>query len=493
LSLKKRTVIGVLWNFLEQLARRGVSLSVTLLLAYFVTPEDYGLVAMVAVFLTIATQVADSGFREALIRLEAPEPEDFDTAFLANTALGLFGYLVLFLVAPAVAAFYDEPQLVLVLRVVGLVVPIQAAQIVQVATLSRALDFRAQMAASLPAALVSGVVAVALAAALGAGVWALVVQRLLAAVILTSLLWRAGRYRPGFRFRMSSLKAMYDFGYKLLIARAVTAVFQNIYVLIIGRLYDATTAGQYFFAFRVQDLVLAQLVRAIQRVTYPALAQVQDDPARLRRGYRQVLMATTFATSPFMAALLWFSPDAFSVGLAPRWGPSAGMLQVISVAGLLYPLHVINLNVLKVHGRTDLLLFINLVKRSFAVVVILVTAPMGLEALLVGQVVSSVFSFLPNAYYTRRLINYGWWGQLRDVLPQLVLAVGCGGVARWTVALAEPTSLLSLMVGLPLAGTLYVLLGAVMGVEAWSVVVGVAQSVAARRVAPKQRGGGRNE
>lgn len=215
MSLANKTTAGIVWNFVEQLARRGITVAVTLLLAYFLTPEDFGLVAMMAVFLALGASLMDSGFRQALIRLKDATQIDFNTGFYANITLGLLAYAILFLSAPWIASFYQEPKLVDLVRVASLAIIINAFQVIQVTILSRDLNFKAQLKANLPAAVISGVLAVALAY-LDWGVWALVTQMLVSALLVTLLLWMQNIWRPSLSFSFSSLKKMYNFGYKQL-------------------------------------------------------------------------------------------------------------------------------------------------------------------------------------------------------------------------------------------------------------------------------------
>ncbi|NWO07483.1 MAG: lipopolysaccharide biosynthesis protein [Alteromonadaceae bacterium] len=422
MSLTARTTSGVLWNFSQQIATRGVGIIVTLLLARFLVPEDFGLVAMMAVFLALGTSLMDSGFREALIRLETITQEDYATAFYANLVLGLISYGILFAAAPLIADFYDEPRLVDLIRVASLSVVIMSFQVVQVASLSRKLNFKAQLKASLPASLVSGVIAVGLAY-LGWGVWALVSQTLLNAFLQTALLWKVEGWRPTRHFSLPSVKGMYNFGYKLFLSGVLDTVFQNLYVIVIAKVFSAPVAGLYFFAHKIKDLIVQQLVRSIQAVTYPALASVQNDDARLKQGYKKIVILMTVTLFPGILFTAALAGPIFQIVLPEKWVPAVPYFQLLCLAALMIPLNSVNLNILKVKGRSDLFLYLELVKKAMHGMVLLITYRYGVTAVIVGQIIVSCLSYIPNSYFSSKLLDYGVKEQVKDFGPILFSAL----------------------------------------------------------------------
>src|SRR5690554_1832441 len=422
MSLSARTTTGVLWNFGQQLATRGVGILVTLLLARFLVPEDFGLVAMMAVFLALGSSLMDSGFREALIRLENITQEDYATAFYANIVLGLISYGILFAAAPAIAGFYEEPRLVDLIRVASLSVIIMSFQVVQVASLSRKLNFKAQLKASLPASVISGVVAVALAY-VGWGVWALVSQMLLNSLAQTGLLWKMEGWRPTRQFSWPSLKGMYNFGYKLFLSGVLDTVFQSLYVIVIAKVFSAPVAGLYFFANKIKELIVQQLVRSIQAVTYPALASVQNDDARLKQGYKKIVVLMTVTLFPGILFTAALAGPLFEILLPEKWYSAVLYFQLLCLAALMMPLHSVNLNILKVKGRSDLFLYLELVKKAMHGVVLLITYRYGVTAVIIGQIIISCLSYIPNSYFSSKLLGYGVKEQVQDFGPILFAAL----------------------------------------------------------------------
>lgn len=426
MSLTAQTTNGVLWNFAEQLARRGVGILVTLLLARFLVPEDFGLIAMMSVFLALGSSLMESGFREALIRLQNVTQEDYATAFYANILLGLISYGVLFFVAPTIATFYEEPRLVELIRVASLTIIIMSFQTVQIASLTRKLNFRAQLTASLPSSFVSGAVAVYLAYA-GGGAWALVSQIILNASLHTALLWKLEGWRPTRDLSWPSLKAMYNFGYKLFLAGILDTVFQNLYVIVIAKVFSAQTAGLYFFANKIKELIVQQLVTSIQRVTYPALASVQTDNVRLKAGYKKIVVLMTMILYPSILFIAALAEPIFQVLLPEKWHPAVPYFQLLCIATLMIPLHSINLNILKVKGRSDLFLYLEIIKKTLAGLVLLASYRYGVYAILCGQAIVSFINYIPNSYFSTRLLNYGVREQASDFFPTLVISLVASG------------------------------------------------------------------
>ena len=455
--LRARTVSGIFWTFLEQFSKRGISLLVTLLLARLLLPEDFGLLAMISVFVTIASSLMDSGIKQAVIRKKKVDQKDLDTAFYTNVALGLMAYLILFFFAPLIASFYDEERITLLIRVAGLVVVINSFHIIQSAVLTRNLNFRIQLKASIPASFVSGLAAVFVAYH-GGGVWALITQLLLSSLLLATFLWWLQNWRPSLSFDYSVLKELYSFGYKLFLASFLSLVAKNIYVLVIASLFGAAVAGLYYFAHRIKELVIDQLVRAIQKVTYPALSKLQDEDERLKEGYRKVLTVTTFVLFPCITMMAALASPIFEIAFPDRWNPAIPYLQIMCIASLLYPLHAINLNILKVKGRSDLYLGISVFKKVMTFSILFASYRFGVVGILIGQIFLGVLAYLPNSYYSDKLINYSAVEQFKDFFPAFIMSSSVSGVVFLAVQLSYFSSLLEVLIYGALGSVAYLLL-----------------------------------
>ena len=449
MSLANKTTTGILWNFAEQLSMRGIGIVITLLLARFLVPADFGLVAMMTVFIAIAGNLMDSGFKQALIRKQGASQVDFNTAFYTNLVLGGLAYLLLFSAAPFIAGFYEETRLINLIRVAGIAILINSFQVVQSAILNRALNFKAQLKATVPASIISGITAVVLAY-IGWGVWALIAQMLIAAFLVTAFLWSMKLWRPTLTFSRQSLNDMFGFGSKLFLSGLLDTVFRNMYVVVVAKLFSATVAGHYFFAESIKNLIINQLVSSISTVTYPALATMQHDNVSLKAGYRKVIQITTFLLFPAMALMAALAESLFQVLLPNQWLPAVPYLQLMCIAGLLYPLHAINLDILKVKGRSDLFLYLEIVKKVSIVLILFVS-------ILIGQIICSVLAYLPNSYFSDKLIGYSVREQIGDFLPCLVLSGAIAGAVYVAVLVSTLPDLMELIMFGIAAVTLYLI------------------------------------
>ncbi|WP_101676230.1 lipopolysaccharide biosynthesis protein [Alloalcanivorax mobilis] len=419
--------IGVLWNLASIFMSRGASIVFTLFLARLLTPNDFGLVAMIVICFELAGVFVQSGLGQALIQSEKVSDEDLSTVFITNMAMSAFAYCALFLSAPWVAKFYQQPELTLLVRVMGLVVFINAMKIVPTATLSRAMNFKSQMVANTSGVVSSGIVAVTLAYN-GAGVWSLVAQMVMAAFVSTLLLWFASVWRPSLIFSVESFLRLFQFGVNLLIEGFLAVLYQNSYVLVIGRFYSAEATGLYFLAKKISNLVSQQMTSAVQQVTFPALSKLQNDNEKLRYKYRQIIQMTMFMIAPVMLLLASLSRPVFEIAFSEKWQGSVPYLQLLCVVGMIYPLHALNVNIMNVKGRSDLVLKVGLAKKAVNLSLLGLSLKYGVLAIAISQVLGSVLALVPNTYYSARLVNYGLVDQLKDaakpVLSALIAASG---------------------------------------------------------------------
>jgi len=447
LSLSKKTISGVIWNFSETLARRGVGILVTLILAKLLAPVDFGLIALMSVFLALATSLMESGFRLALIRIPDITERHYNTGFYSNIALGLISYSLVFIFAPLIADYYQEPRLTFLIRLISIAVIFDSFQVVQRAALSRAINFKVQMKAALPAGIISGVVAVTIAY-FGGGVYALVFQVLVNSLALTIFLWMFQKWRPALIFDWALFKEMYAFGYKIFLSRTLDKLFNNIYVIVIAKVFSAQVLGLYFFAHQIKTLIVVQLVNSIQAVTFPALSSLQSDEEQLKAGYRRVISITSFILFPMMVLIGVLAPFGFEILFDSKWAPAAYYLQLLCVVGLLFPLHALNLNIIKVKGRSDLYLKVTIYKKIITVVILFFSLPFGIEGVLLGQIGNSIISYYLNAQFSGKLINYSIPEQIKDIYPILGIALLSGSIGYiCTVFIKAPSVVLILISG----------------------------------------------
>ena len=388
MSLKSEASKGVLWVLLEKLGHQIIQLVIFIVLARLLTPEDFGLVAMIVIFFAISQTFIDSGFGQALIRKKEISQEDRSTVFWFNLALSVCFYALIFFSAPAIASFYEREELVLLARIMGLAVVFFGIAIVQRSEMTHSLEFKKQAYAQIPAVLIAGIVSIILAYN-SFGVWALAIQYLLISLLSSIMLWILYPIKINAKWSKESFFELFSFAYKLLISGLIGTLFQHIYKLIIGKFFAASTLGLYTPAKKMQRISTESLVAIIQKITYPLLAKVGEDLGRLKRGYKQVIQTSSFIIFPCVLCLIVFSESILHYVLGEIWIPASPFLRIICISGMIYHLHSINLNVLKVLGRSDLFLKLEVIKKVNISIAIVIGLQYGVYGLLVGQVVSS--------------------------------------------------------------------------------------------------------
>jgi O-antigen/teichoic acid export membrane protein len=444
-AMNRKIGVGFLWNFTGLLLTRGASTIFMLFLARLLAPEAFGLVAMATVVFELANAFINSGLGAALIRSKDVSDADLNTVFYTNLGLSLTAYVAIFAGAPYIAAFYSQPELSALVQVMGLVVCINAAKIVQVAVLSRKMDFKTQMKANAWASVVSGFLAVT-AAYQGWGVWSLVVQLLSQAGVSAAILWLAGNWRPGWQFSIESFSRLFAFGRNLLAEGMLSVAYQNSYILVIGRFFSAELTGLYFLAKKISNLISNQLTDAVQQATFPALATLQDDNATLKYKYRQIMQLMMFLVAPVMMLLAALAPVLFSVTFDERWQGAVPYLQLLCIVGMIFPLHAMNVNLLKVKGRSDLVLKIGLLKKTVNLTMLFLAIPYGVLGIVISQVVATFLALLPNTYFSGKLIGYSLFKQVKDVVKPIGAAVFSAAVAWWLTGVMQTYPLLILFV-----------------------------------------------
>lgn len=418
---RNRIALGVVWSAAEQFGRRGISFAVSLILAQFLTPEDFGVVAVFTVVFTVASTSMESGLRDALIRTDNASESDYSTAFLANLVLAVVIYLVVFFAAPLISAYYENVGLKNLIRVASIAIFFNLFQIVPSAILSRKLSFAVQFRIGIVSGVLSGFVAVVFVL-LGFGVWALVMQMLTSSIISAIGFSWSRVWQPRLLFSSTSLVRLWGFGYKIYLSSLLEICFSNLYVLAIAKNFLASVAGLYFLAEKIRDILVGQLVNSIQTVTYPALSALQNEPLKLKGACREVLQVTTFLVFPAMLLLAALSAPVFKACFPEAWSPAAGYLQLMCIAGAFYPLHAINLNFLKVKGRSDFYLYIEVFKKILTVLILMACLSYGVIGILIGQIVGSIVAYLANSYFSDDAVGYPLLEQIADFLPSLFLA-----------------------------------------------------------------------
>lgn len=415
-SLRNKTVKGVGWSFADSILGQGITFLVGLVLARLLTPDEYGLIGIITIFITVLNSIVDSGFSNALIRKQHTTQADYNTVFITNMVFSILLFILLFFSAPAIAAFFKRPELVNLTRVMGLVVIFNALSIVQNTILTKRLDFKTKTKASLISAVVSGIIGIGLAIK-GFGVWSLVGQSLSRQLLNSCCLWFFNRWWPQLKFSMSSFKEMWSFGWKLLVSKLIDTTWTELYQVVVGKFYSPATLGQYTRGKQFAQILSANITSVVQRVSFPTLSEIQDDKTRLVNAYRKIIRTTMFVTTSLMFALAGVAHPFIYCLVGPQWDLAASFLPLICISMSLYPLHAINLNMLQVQGRSDLFLKLEIIKKAIAVGPILLGIFLNIYWMLIGSIISGIISFFLNSYYSGKMIGYSSVDQLKDILP----------------------------------------------------------------------------
>lgn len=426
-SVKQKTLKSLFWSFTDNFVTQGSNFFVGLILARLLSPKEFGLIGMIMVFIVISRVFVDSGFSQALIRKKDCSARDYSTVFYFNLLIGFLVYIILFASAGAVSAFYNEPQLVALLRVLGLVLLVNAASFIQKTILTKHIDFKLQTKISIIAAVVSGVIGIGMAYS-GWGVWSLVAKTIAQDLIATLLLWLWNKWRPEWTFCWTSFREMFGFGSKLLASSLIDNIYNSIYYVVVGKFYSAVELGYYVRADNFQNLPSSNLNTVIQRVSYPVLATMQDDHVRLKSNYKKLIRNAMFLSFFLMIGMAAMAEPMVVCLVGRKWLPAVPYLQLLCLVGMLYPLHALNLNILNVKGRSDLFLKLEVIKKIISIPPIIMGIFWGIKIMIVGRLVISVISYFLNSFWSGALINYPVKEQIRDITPACLGAFTMGGL-----------------------------------------------------------------
>lgn len=420
-SLKSKSVKGASWSFIDSMATQGITFLVGIILARLLSPGEYGLIGIITIFISIFNSIVDSGFSNALIRKTDADDKDYNTCFYTNLAFSIVLFAVLFFSAPFISSFFNEPQLIPLLRVMAIIIIINAFAIIQRTIITKRIDFKTQTKISVITAALSGIVGISMAY-MGFGVWALAIQQICRQLFQTLFLWFFNRWWPSFVFSIESFRYLWGFGWKLLVSGLLNTAWMEIYQVVIGKCYTPASLGLYTRAQQFASLFSSNITGVVQRVSYPVLSSIKDDKERLKGAYKRVIRSTMLITFVCMLGLFAVSKSLVLVLLGEKWIDCVPMMRIVCFNMMLYPLHAINLNMLQVQGRSDLFLRLEIIKKIIAVGPLLLGIFVGIYWMLGSSVLVGFISYYLNAYYSGPFLNYSIKEQVKDVLPSFLIA-----------------------------------------------------------------------
>lgn len=420
--MEHKVVSGVVWSFAEKFLTMLVQMVVSIIVARRLMPEDFGVMAILTFFTSVALTIVDSGFSQTLIRKREPSDSDYRSVFLFNVVVALVLYFVLWALAAPIARFYGHSVIKDVAPVLFLLLPINSLCVVQTVMFTREFRFKLLSNIVFFASLVSGVVAVAMAVA-GCGIWALVAQRLLQMGIKAVAFWLIRRWRVRGGVSLSALREMAPFSLRLLATDLIASIYNNVAQLFVGKIYSTASLGYYSQAQKLKDLAVISTVQSVQSVTYPALSKLSADEEKFSAGYERIVRLLSFVLFPAMLGLVAISSDMFMLLLGERWMPTVPYFRILALSGMVYPLAMVGYNVLKIKSDGRVVVRLEVVKRVVMTLVLCVTIPTGIEAVAWGMTAMAFVEFLLNSGFALRLMSFGVVRLAKALLPSLLLSL----------------------------------------------------------------------
>lgn len=446
-------ITNFFWRFLERCGAQGVTFIVSIVLARLLDPTVYGTVALVTIFTTIMQVFVDSGMGNALIQKKDADDLDFSSVFYFNMAMCSALYLIMFFAAPLIASFYRMPELTAIVRVLSLVVVISGVKNVQQAYVSRHLMFKRFFFSTLGGTIGAAVIGIAMAY-LGFGVWALVAQMLFNAAVDTTILWITVKWRPKKMFSFQRLKSLFSYGWKLLVSSLIDTVYNDLRQLIIGKKYSSGDLAYYNQGKKFPQLIVTNINTSIDSVLLPTMSKAQDDMAAVRSMTRRAIKTSTFLMMPAMIGLAVCAEPLVRLILTEKWLPCVLFLRIFCITYAFYPIHTANLNAIKAMGRSDLFLKLEIIKKTVGIIAILITMWISVQAMAYSFLVTTILNQIINSWPNKKLLNYSYLEQIKDMMPQILLSLGMGA-AIYAVSFLHLSASLTLLIQIPLGVLVY--------------------------------------
>lgn len=472
-------ITNFFWRFLERCGAQGVTFIVSIVLARLLDPTVYGTVALVTIFTTIMQVFVDSGMGNALIQKKDADDLDFSSVFYFNMAMCSVLYLIMFFAAPFIASFYRMPELTAIVRVLSFVVVISGVKNVQQAYVSRHLMFKRFFFSTLGGTIGAAVIGIAMAY-LGFGVWALVAQMLFNAAVDTIILWITVKWRPKKMFSFQRLKSLFSYGWKLLASSLIDTVYNDLRQLIIGKKYSSGDLAYYNQGKKFPQLIVTNINTSIDSVLLPTMSKAQDDMAAVRSMTRRAIKTSTFLMMPAMIGLAVCAEPLVQLILTEKWLPCVLFLRIFCITYAFYPIHTANLNAIKAMGRSDLFLKLEIIKKTVGIIAILITMWISVQAMAYSFLVTTILNQIINSWPNKKLLNYSYLEQVKDMMPQILLSLGMGA-AIYAVSFLHLSASLTLLIQIPLGVLVYWSGSKIFHVESYTYIIEMVKNFKKRK------------
>lgn len=466
---KKTVVSSLIWKFLERGGVQGIQFVLSIILARLVTPSDYGVIAILLVFIQIANVFIQSGFNTALIQKKDSDDIDFSSIFYLSLVIAAIIYVLFFFTAPLVSVFYKQETLTLFLRVISLTLFFGAVNSVQNAYVSKTMQFKRFFVSSMGAVTGSGVIGIVMAYK-GFGVWALVAQQLSKDFLTCLILWFTVKWRPKLLFSFGRVRKLFSFGWKLLCSGILDTVFRNIYNLIVGKIYNSETLGVFNRGQQFPQVIATNLDGSIQSVMLPTLSSHNDNVEEVKRLTRRSISTSAYLLMPCMFGLAAIAEPLVKLLLTDKWLPCVPFLQLACFSYSIYPIHTANLTGINALGRSDIFLKLEIIKKLITIANILITIPLGIYAMAIGQVISGIISSFINAFPNKKLMNYSYIEQLKDLAPGFLCSI-LMGVIVWSLNFISLNVVLLLFIQIITGVFVYIVFSKMFKIETFSYII----------------------
>ncbi|MCX0365173.1 lipopolysaccharide biosynthesis protein [Clostridium perfringens] len=462
----KETIINsLLWKLMERSGVQGIQFILQIVLARLLTPDDYGIIALIAIFIVIANVFVQSGFNTALIQNKDSNDDDFSSVFYLSFFVATILYIILFLTAPTIANFYGVEQLVPVVRVLAITLFFGAFNSIQNAIIAKTMQFKKLFFSSSIAITISGILGIILAYS-GFGVWALVAQQLLNQIIIVIVLLIILKWYPKLVFSFKRIKILFRYGWKLLLSSLIDTIYMNIRSLIIGKIYHPAILGFYNRGDQFPQIIVSNINGAIQSVMLPALSNEQENKEKVKNMVRRAIVTSSFIIFPMMIGLAVVAEPVVKILLTDKWLACVPFMQIFCISYALWPIHTANLQAINALGHSEIYLKLELVKKILGTVILVISLFFGVYAIAIGTLVSGVISTFINAHPNKKLLNYSYIEQIKDILPSLLISSAMG-IITYFIKFLCLGSLLTLVIQILLGGIIYIFLAKIFKLECY--------------------------
>lgn len=478
-NTKSKVISSLLWKLLERSGTQGIQFIVQIVLARILLPTDYGTIALIAIFITIANVFVQSGFNTALIQKKDASEQDFSSVFYLSLFIATLLYVVIFFTAPYIARFYKILELTSVLRILSITLFFGAFNSIQNAVIARRMQFKKLFFSSLGSIILSGITGIILAYA-GLGVWALVAQQLVNQLSITVILWFTVKWRPKLIFSFERIKELFSYGWKLLVSSLIDTLYMNLRSLIVGKIYSPSMLGYYNRGDQFPQLIVSNINGSIQSVMLPTLSSEQDDKQKVKELVRRSIVTSSFLLFPMMIGLAVVGEPLIKIILTDKWLPCVPFMQIFCLSYALWPIHTANLQAINALGRSDIFLKLEIIKKTMGIVILVISMFFGVYAIAIGTLVSGIISTFINSHPNLKLLNYSYKEQIKDIMPSLLISI-IMGVIVYSILFLNLSSYITLLIQVLVGVIVYIGLAKLFKLECFIYLVNTIKGILKKR------------